>query len=156
MDKEADRISELELKVAILENNLTKISSSSKFTISHIGMIITVLIGLGGAFAGYLSTVVNPIEKSQSMAIQDKKDVEMTINSIDERLNEIGIQVHAQKASYDSKLIEIETQFSASDQVRNLQHSTAMRNIALLWEKVYGSRFPSEVQYYPTISQHER
>lgn len=46
---------------------------------------------------------------------------------------------------------EIETQFCAMDIVRNLMHANDMRNASMLWEKVYGSKIPTDNAYYPVI-----
>lgn len=48
-------------------------------------------------------------------------------------------------------LKEIETQFCASDIVRNLMHANDLRTVSLLWQKVYGVPFPTSNAYYPTI-----
>lgn len=57
-------------------------------------------------------------------------------------------------AVMDIKLIEIETQFRASDQSRNVQFANQQRLDALLWEKTFaGSRFPTDAIYYPSISK---
>lgn len=46
---------------------------------------------------------------------------------------------------------EIETQFCANDIVRNLMHANDLREVSLLWQKVYGTVFPISNAYYPTI-----
>ena len=38
---------------------------------------------------------------------------------------------------------EIETQFCASDIVRNLMHANELRNTDLLWKKVFGTSYPT-------------
>lgn len=50
-------------------------------------------------------------------------------------------------------LREIETQFCASDIVRNLMHAHDMREHALLWHKVYGEIYPTDNPFYPVICQ---
>lgn len=46
---------------------------------------------------------------------------------------------------------EIETQFCASDIVRNLMHANDQRDIALMWEKLYGQKYPTDNTFYPQI-----
>lgn len=58
-----------------------------------------------------------------------------------------------QNATTREKLTEIETQFRAADEARNLQSAEHRRTTALLWEQVFGARYPSDVAYYPKIGQ---
>lgn len=46
---------------------------------------------------------------------------------------------------------EIETQFCAQDIVRNLMHANDMRQLSQLWEKQFGTRYPTDNAFYPTI-----
>lgn len=46
---------------------------------------------------------------------------------------------------------EVETQFCASDIVRNLMHANDMRTTAMLWRKSFGTPYPTDNPYYPTI-----
>ena len=46
---------------------------------------------------------------------------------------------------------EIETQFCASDIVRDLMHANDLRQVALLWKKVYGEEYPISNTFYPQI-----
>lgn len=50
-------------------------------------------------------------------------------------------------------LTEIETQFRAEDETRNMMHLYDLRQIALLWEKVFGQRFPTDANYFPDIGK---
>jgi hypothetical protein len=55
-------------------------------------------------------------------------------------------------AEMERDLNEIETQFCAADQIRNLMHANSMRIEALLYEKTFpGSHLPTDNAYYPTI-----
>lgn len=48
-------------------------------------------------------------------------------------------------------LNEIETQFCAQDIVRNLMHANDQRQVSILWEKSFGTKWPTDNSYYPTI-----
>jgi len=52
----------------------------------------------------------------------------------------------------NARLVEIETQKRGDAQSRNIQWASQLRWDALLFEKCFKSRFPSEIQYYPDIS----
>lgn len=49
------------------------------------------------------------------------------------------------------RLGEVETQFRAADNMRNVNLAAQMRVNALLWQKVFEASLPTEV-YYPEIS----
>lgn len=52
----------------------------------------------------------------------------------------------------DQKLVEVETQFCASDIVRNLNQSDNMRVLSLLWPKGFpGTTYPLTNTYYPQV-----
>jgi hypothetical protein len=50
-------------------------------------------------------------------------------------------------------LCEVETQFRADDQTRNLMHANEMRIDSMLWKRAFGSEYPTDNAYYPTIAQ---
>ena len=56
-------------------------------------------------------------------------------------------------AKLDERTVEQESQFRSADQYHNVQWANTLRYISLLWERTYGQKFPSEVQYYPQIAQ---
>ena len=62
------------------------------------------------------------------------------INAVQDRLTKIEVSQN-----------EIETQFCAQDVVRNLMHANDLRNVSLLWEKQFGTPYPINNAYYPTI-----
>lgn len=51
----------------------------------------------------------------------------------------------------EAALAEIETQFCATDIVRNLMHANDLRNLSVIWEKQFGMPYPIGNAYYPTI-----
>lgn len=72
-------------------------------------------------------------------------------------LNAIKVEDHLAKLETDNqvltaRLTEIETQKRGDSQARNIQFANTLRFESLLWEKTFGTRFPSEIQYYPDIS----
>jgi predicted Holliday junction resolvase-like endonuclease len=50
------------------------------------------------------------------------------------------------------RLGEVETQFRAADEFRNVNLASQMRFNSLLWQKAYGEQFPGEI-YFPTITK---
>lgn len=59
----------------------------------------------------------------------------------------------ANEALLNAKLVEIETQFRAEDQMRNVQWADQRRLMALLWQKEFGAPYPSEIQFYPSVAK---
>jgi LmbE family N-acetylglucosaminyl deacetylase len=69
-----------------------------------------------------------------------------------DRIEEVLRDAQSKVGQQTDALTEIETQFCASDIVRNLMHANDMRTIALLWQKTFpGSVMPTDNAYYPTI-----
>jgi len=60
-------------------------------------------------------------------------------------------QDHTELVAMREKLTEVETQFCASDIVRNLMHAADLRETAMLWHKTFGETLPTDNAYYPTI-----
>lgn len=55
-----------------------------------------------------------------------------------------------------AKLTEVETQFSASDEIRNLQFADIKRTEAILWNSQHGvNEYPSGPYYFPHISNRD-
>ena len=65
--------------------------------------------------------------------------------------NEATMREH--NATTREKLTEIETQFRSEDEARNIQWADMRRTMALIWEQAFGTRYPSDISYYPHIGQ---
>ena len=79
----------------------------------------------------------------------DRKHLNERADKADERMAGIDSQIRV----FDASLKEVETQFRSSDQARNIQFANQLRWDSILFEKCFpGSRFPSQIQYYPGIS----
>lgn len=99
---------------------------------------------------GFMSTVAyNVVSISIQQALQGTKnsDVERRLELLRADLESLKLRNAEQKAA----LIEIETQFCASDTARNLTHATDLRMVALLWQRTFGESFPIGNAYYPQI-----
>lgn len=83
----------------------------------------------------------------------DRENLNQTVTLITQQLASLNAEVKSNEARTSSKLVEIETQFRASDQSRSVQWASTLRWVSLIWEKVYGQKFPSEIQFYPSIAQ---
>lgn len=99
---------------------------------------------------------IAPLTASAELSRRDRQELHNQFSMLMETVGEINSRERETTAEFRAKLTEIETQFLSADHIRNLQYANNLRYMALMWEKLYGQRFPSEVQFYPTISQHER
>jgi hypothetical protein len=69
------------------------------------------------------------------------------VRANEERIAALG----SSAVSINMSLKEVETQFCASDIVRNLMHANDLREVSLLWQKIFGTPYPTDNAYYPSI-----
>jgi hypothetical protein len=98
-----------------------------------------------------VATVVVTWTLSSSLSsISDTRD---RLGKLEGSYAQILSKQESADAKFNAALTELETQFRASDQERNIQWANIMRNTALLWGRVYQEKYPSEIQFYPSISR---
>lgn len=123
-------------------------------------MFIMVLIPTVGMLAMFVTlqikTATAPLEAKADVSVRDRGELHDSISELSETTQDINTRERETTAELRAKLTEIESQFLAADHIRNLQYANNLRYTAMLWEKTYGQKFPSEIQFYPTISQHAR
>jgi len=105
------------------------LSSSGKPNWSAVSVVI-------GAIVALASIYIAPLQ----VKIADQREID-------------SYQIENVKLTLELKSVEIETQFRAEDQMRNVQFATQQRMNAFLWEKAFGSRYPSDAIFYPAISK---
>lgn len=89
------------------------------------------------------SDLVSKSDRAQLGARLSAIESQFAVGSADRRGKEEGMR---------QKLVEIETQFCASDIVRNLLHATDMRVQAMLWSKVFPDvRLPTDNTFYAKV-----
>ncbi len=74
------------------------------------------------------------------------------VASLRKELGEGKAERKENEARFRAALTEIETQFRAVAQMDNLRTVENRRALALLWEKVFGSRYPDR-DFFPDMSQ---
>lgn len=102
------------------------------------------------AFLGFIGTVSYQVV---GVAVQQSIQAERN-STYERRLDALRADVEAQKLENTRQraaLIEIETQFCASDAARNLMHANDLRMYAQVYEKVFGQSFHIGNAYYPQI-----
>jgi outer membrane murein-binding lipoprotein Lpp len=101
-----------------------------------------------------LEAKVATIEGDTKVLIGDARAAAQRASDTDRRLDALEtkhaeLQLAAVKIQRD--LNEVETQFCASDNVRNLTHATDMRLMATVFEKVFGQPLPIGNAFYPRV-----
>jgi len=103
--------------------------------VSAIAIIIAAFI-----WVGQIASEVSTGQKEQEEQLR-------RLGKIEGNIGQLNITIGT--LSRDER--EVETQFCANDIVRNLMHANEQRELAILWEKVYGSKYPTDNAYYPNI-----
>lgn len=117
------------------------------FIIGILSTAATVMTGMWLIIGLKIDNTVSPIEVKLA-SLGSRIEVASTqITSGDERINLLRLETTQIKSSE----IEIETQFCASDIVRNLNHATDMRIASQLWKKTFNEILPTDNAYYPQI-----
>jgi hypothetical protein len=112
---------------------------------SRLGLWLSIAISAGLLF-GMIGTVfyvgfrVQTTGDSLDLLIRRVSVMEDKFNLLQDRMTKIEVAQN-----------EIETQFCAQDIVRNLMHANDLRNLSVLWEKQFGSPYPTNNAYYPMI-----
>jgi hypothetical protein len=108
------------------------------------------VVGSAVIAIGFMSTVayqVVSISVQQSLQAGRNEDVARRLDLLRGDIEGLKLGNAQQKAA----LIEIETQFCASDTARNLMHANDLRLYAVIYEKVFGAAYPVANAYYPKI-----
>lgn len=98
-----------------------------------------VLISMTGAM---FFVAFNTRENSEMILVLDRtvREISVKLNELQDRHTKLEVGLH-----------EIETQFCGEDIVRNLMHANDQRQASIMWEKVFGTKYPTDNAYYPTI-----
>lgn len=78
------------------------------------------------------------------------------ITALEARTHLMDSQIRANQiniAELKTSMIEVETQFCASDTIRNQARAQDQRTLAMVWNKTMGSTYPMESLYFPTIGR---
>jgi hypothetical protein len=115
---------------------------------SALAVLVVAVVWIG-SIGSRVSDHENEIKAIQDTEAQHQHDA---VASDAELYREIGA-LRVDQAKLTSAEAEIETQFCAADIVRNEEKSGALRNTAMLWQKVFGQPFPTDNVYYARICQ---
>lgn len=92
--------------------------------------------------------MVEATSAARSQSVADVEALKVQVNQVVDRVGSIRADVTRQGAS----LIEVETQFCASDDVRNLMHANDLRYTSMIWHKIFPETvMPTDNAYYPRV-----
>jgi chromosome segregation ATPase len=87
----------------------------------------------------------------------DRNQLNARMRELETRVTSNAQERRSQLQTINAKLIEVETQFCASDIVRNLMHATDMRLTSILWHKAFPeTTMPTDNALYPIICNRGR
>lgn len=89
-----------------------------------------------------------PVAAKAEISERDRAELHQSISKHAENITENKASI----AGLVKDFGEVETQFKAADEFRNMNHSTVMRYVAMLWQTVNGVALPND-GYYPSISK---
>lgn len=99
-----------------------------------------------------LETLTASSNQSDAAGRIDRLQLNDRMHQLEDRLATGKAMRDTQIAITNSKLIEVETQFCASDIVRNLMHVSDLRYMAMLWHTTFPTMvLPTDNSYYPKI-----
>jgi 3-phenylpropionate/cinnamic acid dioxygenase small subunit len=82
----------------------------------------------------------------------DRAQLNSRVHDIEANVSVTLAERRQQYAVMEARLVEVETQFCASDIVRNLMHATDMRLVSMLWRKTFpDTALPTDNSYYPMV-----
>lgn len=104
---------------------------------------------------GVIRTQQNAIlasTEADAASRSDRAQLNERVRSLETAVTADAGERRAQYGVMSAKLIEVETQFCASDVVRNLMHAADLRLFAMLWHKAFpDTTLPTDNAYYPKI-----
>lgn len=146
------RLLSIEGSLQKIEKHLEQDSNKGRLNLTHVGVIVAILLGVGGVGVSYIGQVVRPLEQKAAESSQDRLELRKLAYDNQSGINELK----AADKEFAAKAQEIETQFRGEDQYRNVQQANNLRYIALLWQRTYGEHFPDAIQFYPQITQPQK
>ena len=112
------------------------------------------IAGLGFTVAAALVTAILWIGAISSDVKSNKDDLVSVHRDQSETHAEVR-QIQIDLTKLQTSQIETETQFCASDIVRNLMHANDLREIAMLHNAVFHTTYPTDNSYYPQICRRD-
>ncbi len=95
------------------------------------------------------------LEAQAARSDKDREDLNKTTERLGTEQSRINGLLSSTISETRATITEIESQFKAADEYRNINLAGQMRTNALLWQRIYGEPYPTEV-YFPSISRHSR
>ena len=122
-------------------------------TIAFLGFASSLVVG--GYFVIQLSiaNAVTPVKATAASAAETVTTLAASHSALAHQVTDNMTIIATNRARIEATLIEIETQFRASDEFRNMQAAANSRQLATMWSKIFPDiPYPAAV-YYPHIAK---
>lgn len=137
------------------KNGYTNGASGARWQI--VVSAITAALVVGGALIAFIVQIDN-LSAEQARQNADMENLQRQNSLMNDGFNQRMDALSARINSMDetttresAALSEIETQFCASDIVRNMSNQNIAKLMAILWRKVMGDTMPAGDPYYPMV-----
>ena len=113
-----------------------------------VSLLLTMVTGVWIVIGLKIDTSTGPMEARVAAMTTSTENTRVLVGTLTERVNVLRNDAATTKAS----MAEIESQFCASDVVRNLMHASDMRMVSMLWRKQFpDAPYPTDNSYYPRV-----
>lgn len=144
----------------VSDGNGNSTNGIKSLLLTGLTVFLPILFSLGGAWAIF----IRPQEKENERAMQEVRAGKEYVREVEARLLKMlsdlkDAERETRGRSEDNRnsivhlneaLREVETQFGAVSQLRNVQQENTMRTLKLLWGRVYNEEMPGEV-FFPHV-----
>jgi hypothetical protein len=90
--------------------------------------------------------------EADTVSKTDRSQLNQRMHDVEQVISTTVAERRQQFAVMEARLVEVETQFCASDIVRNLMHANDLRVQSILWRKTFpDTLLPTDNSYYPHV-----
>jgi hypothetical protein len=166
---ESETKSRFDKNEEIANSKASSDTEGRRWLIGTLAGLLVLIVGAGtwwtnGIKDSVLASVSNELvvlHEQNATSIKDRQDLNRSVIDNEHDLADVRAQMAGMNAKYDAKLIEIETQFRADAQSRNIQYAQLARSEQMFQSALHdsGAKIPAPTAgpyYFPDISQSPR
>jgi ElaB/YqjD/DUF883 family membrane-anchored ribosome-binding protein len=137
------------------QNRINEVSSKLQ---SEVNQNSNAISTIATAITGYPEFKAQ-VTQQNSTSIQDRADQKIQLAHLEAAVSDLAKEVRGISSWTDQKFTEVETQFNADGQVRNVQFSDQQRTNGMMWNSLHDlgahmPEFPGAPFFQPNVSQH--
>jgi hypothetical protein len=166
---ESETKSRFDKNEEIANSKATADTEGRRWLIGTLAGMIVLVVGAGSwwtsgikdAVRSDLSNELVTLHEQNATSIKDRQELNVQVLAMERNYSDVKAQIAGMTARYDAKLIEIETQFRADAQARNIQYAQLARTEQMMQSALHesGAKIPAPTPgpyYFPDISQSPR